>query len=158
MFLGIDIRTSGVKAVVMDGIGNVAAQSALALRISRPHPLWAEQDPEDWWRATHAAVRGLDAELRGQIRCIGLSGQMHGATLLDAADRPLHPAILWNDGRAGDECAELEARVPAARRITGNIAMPRFTAPKILWVRHHEPTVLSRVKTVLWPRSFCACA
>src|SRR5687768_720944 len=134
MFLGVDIGTSGVKAVVLTSDGVIAGQSVEPLRVSRPQPLWSEQDPADWWSATQAAVAGLPPELRKQIRAIGLAGQMHGATLLDAGDRPLRPAILWNDGRSFAECGELERAVPDSRAITGNLAMPGFTAPKLLWV------------------------
>src|SRR6516164_7223933 len=110
MFLGIDIGTSSVKAVLVDDEGAVADQASAPLTVSRPHPGWSEQDPAGWWAATN--------------RAIGLSGQMHGATLLDAADRPLRAAILWNDGRSAAQCAALERAAPTSRRITGNIAMP----------------------------------
>jgi xylulokinase len=101
-----------------------------------------------------AAVRALPEKGRQAVKGIGLSGQMHGATLLDAADKPLRPAILWNDGRSEAECAELEKREPRSRAITGNIAMPGFTAPKLLWVKHHEPDVFAKVKTVLLPKDY----
>src|SRR5687768_15676600 len=106
MFLGIDVGTSGVKAVIIGEDGRVAGQATAPLSVSRPQPLFSEQAPEDWWHATNKAVTALDAELRRQVRAVGLAGQMHGATLLDAADQPLRPAILWNDGRSGQECAE----------------------------------------------------
>lgn len=154
MFLGVDIGTSAVKAVVADEAGRVAAQSASPLSVSRPRPLWSEQDPEDWWRATDAAVMALDPALRAQVRGVGLAGQMHGATLLDGEDRVLRPAILWNDGRAAAECAALEAAEPRTRAITGNPAMAGFTAPKLLWLRAHEPDVFARVRTVLLPKDY----
>lgn len=154
MFLGIDIGTSGVKAVVLDEAGGVAGQGVAALTVQRPHPLWSEQDPESWWRATIAAVQAIDPGVRRAVRGVGLAGQMHGATLLDAADRPLRPAILWNDGRSVAECAALEAAVPDLRAIAGNIAMPGFTAPKLCWVRDHEPDVFAQVATVLLPKDY----
>lgn len=154
MYLGIDIGTSGVKAVLLDEGGAIAAQSSAPLSLSRPHKLWSEQDPAAWWQATDSAVLGLPAELRARVAAVGLAGQMHGATLLGADDRPLRPAILWNDGRAFVECAELEAAVPRLRQISGNIAMPGFTAPKLAWVRKHEPAIFDSVRTVLLPKDY----
>ncbi|HVF93609.1 MAG TPA: xylulokinase [Sphingomonas sp.] len=154
MFLGIDIGTSGVKAVVLDEAGAVVAQSVAALTVQRPHPLWSEQDPEAWWQATDAAVRAIDPAVRRAVRGVGLAGQMHGATLLGADDRPLRPAILWNDGRSFAECAELEAAVPDLREIAGNIAMPGFTAPKLAWVAKHEPGTFAQIATVLLPKDY----
>jgi xylulokinase len=159
MFVGIDLGTSSVKAVLLDREGTVRARAGRALTLSQPQPRWSEQDPVDWWQAT---LEAMDALLAEAARCgigareiagIGLSGQMHGATLLDAADRVLRPAILWNDGRSDRECAELE-RVPGFRAITGNLAMPGFTAPKLLWVRHHEPHVFERIAKVLLPKDY----
>lgn len=157
MFLGIDLGTSGVKVVLIDDRQELLDQATVPLTVSRPHPLWSEQDPEAWWRATDAAV----AELRRRrpkdmsgVRAIGLSGQQHGATLLDGRDRVLRPAILWNDGRSGAECAELERRAPEMRRITGNAAMPGFTAPKLLWVARHEPDIFARIARVLLPKDY----
>lgn len=154
MYLGIDIGTSGVKAVLLDECGAVAAQATAPLDVSRPHPLWSEQAPDDWCAATEAAVLGLPARLRAQVAGIGLAGQMHGATLLGADDRPLRPAILWNDGRSHAECAELEAAVPTLRNLAGNLAMPGFTAPKLAWVRKHEPDLFAQVRTVLLPKDY----
>ena len=154
MFLGIDIGTSGVKAVVLDGHGSVVSQGVAALTVQRPHPLWSEQDPDDWWAATNAAVLAIDPAIRRSVRGIGIAGQMHGATLLGADDRPLRPAILWNDGRSFAECTALEAEVPDLRAISGNIAMPGFTAPKLRWVRDHEPDVFAATRTVLLPKDY----
>lgn len=154
MFLGIDIGTSGVKAVVLDEHGTVVAQGSAALTVQRPQPLWSEQDPDAWWQATTAAVRAIDPAVRRTVRGIGLAGQMHGATLLGADDRPLRPAILWNDGRSAAECAELEAREPQLRAIAGNIAMPGFTAPKLKWVAAHEPDIFAATRTVLLPKDY----
>jgi xylulokinase len=152
--MGIDVGTSGVKAVVLDSSGAVLGQASASLSVSRPEPLWSEQAPDAWWRATEAAVLGLDEQLRGAVRGIGLAGQMHGATLLGADDRPLRPAILWNDGRSRAECAELETAEPHSQAITGNIAMPGFTAPKLLWVRRHEPAVFAATRSVLLPKDY----
>ncbi|MEG3164254.1 xylulokinase [Sphingomonas sp. PB2P19] len=154
MFLGIDIGTSGVKAVVLDETGSVVGQGTAALTVQRPHPLWSEQDPGAWWRATTAAVQAIDPAVRRSVRGVGLAGQMHGATLLDADDRPLRPAILWNDGRSFAECEAMERAVPNLRAIAGNIAMPGFTAPKLLWVRDHEPEVFAKIATVLLPKDY----
>lgn len=157
MYLGIDLGTSGVKAVLVDDGQNVIGQGTAPLEVSRPQPLWSEQDPAAWWRATETAVGALKDRNPRQlaaVRGIGLSGQMHGAVLLDAADRILRPAILWNDGRSAAECAELERREPASRKITGNLAMPGFTAPKLLWVAAHEPDVFARTARVLLPKDY----
>nr|WP_089976924.1 xylulokinase [Luteibacter sp. UNCMF331Sha3.1] len=154
MYLGIDLGTSSVKAVLMDESGAVCASASRALQVSHPQPRWSEQDPATWWSATEGAVTevlsGVDAR---RVAGIGLSGQMHGATLLDASDAILRPAILWNDGRSDVECAELE-RVPGFRAITGNLAMPGFTAPKLAWMRRHEPDVFARVAKVLLPKDY----
>jgi xylulokinase len=154
MYLGVDIGTSAVKAVLTAEDGSVAASASAPLTVDRPRPLWSEQEPEAWWTATKAAVAALPAPERAVVRAVGLSGQMHGAVLLDAADRVLRPAILWNDGRAGAECAELEAAEPRSRAITGNLAMPGFTAPKLLWLRRHEPEVFAAVARVLLPKDY----
>lgn len=158
MFLGLDIGTSGVKAVVTGENGEVLAQNSADLAVSRPFPLWSEQAPDDWVAATHQAVLGIDPALRRGVRGVGLAGQMHGATLLGADDRPLRAAILWNDGRSFAECAELEAAQPQSRAITGNIMMPGFTAPKLAWVRRHEPDVFSAVRSVLLPKDYVRLA
>jgi xylulokinase len=152
--LGIDIGTSSVKAVLIDPSGAIVAQASDPLTVSRPAPGFSEQDPQSWWRATVKAVRSLPPAQRSAIRAIGLSGQMHGATLLDESDRPLRPAILWNDGRSARECLDLELREPKARVLTGNIMMPGFTAPKLLWVARHEPGIFARTATVLLPKDY----
>ncbi len=157
MYLGIDVGTSEVKAVLVDQDQHLVAIGKAALDVQRPRPLWSEQEPDSWWRAAQAAVAqiqsGHAAELAA-VRGIGLSGQMHGAVLLDAGDRVLRPAILWNDTRSAEECAELERRAPEMRRLTGNMAMPGFTAPKILWVARHEPKVRRRTAMVLLPKDY----
>lgn len=154
MYLGVDIGTSGVKAVLLDDAGAVAAQASAPLSVSRQRPLWSEQDPDDWWRAVTLAVQALDPALRRRVRAVGLAGQMHGAVLLDGRDRPLRPAILWNDGRSFAECAALEEACPELRTITGNVAMPGFTAPKLCWVRKHEPAVFGQIRRVLLPKDY----
>lgn len=154
MYLGIDIGTSSVKAVIVDDADAVVEQASAPLDVSRPHPGWSEQDPADWWAATNSAVTSLPVRARRAVRAAGLSGQMHGATLLDASDRPLRPAILWNDGRSERQCLALEKTEPVSRQITGNVAMPGFTAPKLLWVREHEPSVFAATKTVLLPKDY----
>ena len=154
MFLGIDIGTSGVKAVIIDDAGMVRADATAPLSISRPKALWSEQNPDDWWTATCEACNGLPSAMRKRVAAIGLSGQMHGATLLGGDDRPLRPAILWNDGRSEVECRELEASAPHLHEISGNLAMPGFTAPKLLWVRRHERTTFDACKSVLLPKDY----
>ena len=142
MYLGIDLGTSGVKLLLVGEDQRAIAQASAPLRVQRPRPLWSEQDPESWWLAASGAVHELRRRHPREVaavRGIGLSGQMHGATLLDERDRVLRPAILWNDGRSAEACAELERRVPAITGITGNAVMPGFTAPKLIWLAKHEP-------------------
>jgi xylulokinase len=158
VYLGIDVGTSGVKIVAVAPDGSLRAQATAPLSVARAHPSWSEQDADDWVAATEAAVLELPPTIRAEVQAIGLAGQMHGATLLGADDRPLRPAILWNDGRSHAECDELEAAVPELRAITGNIAMPGFTAPKLLWVRKHEPRVFDAVCTILLPKDYVRLA
>ncbi len=154
MYLGIDIGTSGVKAVITDEAQTVLDQASASLSVSRPQDLWSEQDPASWWRATDEAVRKLDAKHRTSVRAIGLSGQMHGATCLDKDDQVIRPAILWNDGRSGDACETMMKDLPELTKITGNLAMPGFTAPKLHWMREHEPENFMRVAKVLLPKDY----
>ncbi len=154
MFLGIDIGTSGVKAVVVDSAGAVAAQGTAALTVQRPYPLWSEQSPEAWWSATTAAIRSIPRDVRHAVRGIGIAGQMHGATLLGADDKPLRPAILWNDGRSHAEAEHLDTASPQFRAVGGNIVMPGFTAPKLVWTREHEPAIFDAVRSVLLPKDY----
>ena len=157
MYLGIDIGTSSVKTVLVDDAQTVVASASEPLAVSRPHPGWSEQNPRDWWQANERTIDALAASRPVEVAAvtgIGLSGQMHGATLLDAADEALRPAILWNDGRSARECVELEEACPASRTITGNIAMPGFTAPKLAWLRKHEPEIFSRIAKVLLPKDY----
>ncbi|HVX81868.1 MAG TPA: FGGY family carbohydrate kinase, partial [Devosiaceae bacterium] len=137
-YLGIDIGTSGVKAILIDRTGKALGEAtAKSVEPVRPHPGWSEQNPADWWSAVLAACDALSkshpVEMAG-VRGIGLSGHMHGATLLGRNDEVLRPCILWNDGRSAAACAEMETALPSLREIAGNIAMPGFTAPKIAWV------------------------
>lgn len=154
MHLGIDIGTSAVKAVILGEDGGLAHESSAPLDVQRPQALHSEQDPDAWWTAANQAVLSLPGEARRKVRAIGLAGQMHGATLLDSSDRPLRPAILWNDGRAEHECGEIEAAEPRSREITANMAFAGFTAPKLKWVARHEPEVFARIATVLLPKDY----
>lgn len=155
MYIGIDLGTSGVKSIAMTEQGEILASCTIPLVVSRPKPLWSEQDPSAWWEATCESINGLKASVNlSDVIAIGLSGQMHGATLLDANGDVLRPAILWNDGRCEAECKELEAAVPNSRDITGNIMMPGFTAPKLKWVANHEPEVFAKVDKVLLPKDY----
>jgi xylulokinase len=157
MFLGIDLGTSELKLLLLDDDQRIHASVSEPLGLQRPAPLHCEQDPKAWWSALERAVAQLRAQEPAswaRIRGIGLSGQMHGAVLLDSAEQLLRPAILWNDGRSGAECGELLELVPDLHQRTGNLAMPGFTAPKLLWVRRHEPDVFSRVRRVLLPKDW----
>lgn len=154
MHLGIDLGTSGVKAVVVDDAGRIVASAVAPLTRRSPQAGWSEQDPADWWQATATAVRELPSAVRDGIRGIGLAGQMHGAVLLDRSDRVLRPAILWNDGRAAVGCRTFESREPASRTLSGNRAMPGFTAPKLIWVAAHEPDIFARTAQVLLPKDW----
>lgn len=157
MFLGLDIGTSAIKAVLVDDAQAVIATAETPLAISRPQPGFSEQDPEDWWQATLASIDALKAEqpqALAAVRGVGLSGQMHGAVLLDKNGAVLRPAILWNDGRSSAECRELEERFPALHGIAGNLAFPGFTAPKLIWVKKHEPDLFARMAKVLLPKAY----
>jgi xylulokinase len=157
VYLGMDIGTSGVKAVLVNEAGAVVAVASRELTLSHPAPLWSEQDPDAWVDGAIGAVDDLVAAHPrevAQVRGIGLSGQMHGATLLGEDGRPLRPAILWNDGRSEAECVNLERRCPSLHAIAGNLAMPGFTAPKLLWVARHEPKVFERLAKVLLPKAY----
>ena len=151
--VGLDVGTTGVKALAVSPVGEVLARVERGYGLSSPRPGWSEQDPEDWWRATQDALGALDVP---EIAGIGLSGQMHGLVVLDAEDRVLRPAILWNDQRTAAECAEIEARVGLERllALTGNRALTGFTAPKLLWLARHEPEVYARIAQVLLPKDY----
>ncbi|MDE1157662.1 MAG: xylulokinase [Neorhizobium sp.] len=156
MYLGLDLGTSGVKAMLMDGEQRIVGSANGSLDVSRPHSGWSEQAPADWVRATEEAVAGLKEKFPKElaaVKGIGLSGQMHGATLLDASDTVLRPSILWNDTRSFAEAAALDAD-PRFRAITGNIVFPGFTAPKLAWVKKHEPEIFAKVAKVLLPKDY----
>src|SRR5437667_4651740 len=150
--VGLDVGTTGVKAIAISHRGDVVARAEEEYPLSTPQSGWAEQDPEDWWRAAQTALARLGVE----PAAIGLSGQMHGLVCLDEADRVLRPAILWNDQRTAAECAEIEERVGLERLIalTGNRALTGFTAPKLLWLRHHEPDVYARIARIALPKDY----
>jgi len=154
LYLGIDIGTSSVKAALIDDSGQLKGTSTADLAISRPSPLWSEQNPEDWWTATNLAVAGLNHNLRQAVRAIGMSGQMHGATLLDNSLSPLRPAILWNDGRSHLECQQLQDSQPDFIAKGGNQVMPGFTAPKLAWIRTNEPDLFEQTHKVLLPKDY----
>ncbi len=155
MYLGIDLGTSGVKAILLSEEGRVVASHSEALTLSRPHPLWSEQNPADWWTATERAVSALSKQhVLQSVKAVGLTGQMHGATVLDAKHQVLRPAILWNDGRSFSQCGKLEAELPDSRQITGNLMMPGFTAPKLLWLRENEPELFAKIDKVLLPKDY----
>lgn len=154
MFIGLDLGTSGVRAVLLRDDGSVRDSAEAATPVAHPHPGWSEQDPADWIAATRAALAELGARqsLAG-VRGIGLSGQMHGATLLDESGAVLRPCLLWNDTRSHAQAARLDAD-PDFRRISGNIVFPGFTAPKVLWVAEHEPETFARTARVLLPKDY----
>ena len=154
MYLGIDIGTSGVKVVITDDSQAIIEEAASPLTVSRPAPLWSEQNPDDWWKATNTAVKQLSAKSRAAVKAIGLSGQMHGATCLDNKDNIIRPAILWNDGRSAEACQEMMQAMPSLTSITGNLAMAGFTAPKIYWMRQHELENFNRISKVLLPKDY----
>jgi xylulokinase len=150
VIVGVDVGTTAVKAVGIDADGAVLQRREESYALSTPQPGWAEQDPDDWVRATEAALSSLDAD------AVGFSGQMHGLVALDEHDVPLRPAILWNDQRTAAECAAIERRLGLDRLIslTGNRALTGFTAPKLLWLRTHEPDVYSRIRSILLPKDY----
>lgn len=152
--VGLDVGTSAVKAVALGLDGRVLASHEVAYPLAMPRPGWAEQDPEDWWRATEEALAAVTAS--AEVLGLGLSGQMHGLVALDPADRVIRPAILWNDQRTAVECEEIAARVGERELIalTGNRALTGFTAPKLLWVRRHEPEAYARIARVMLPKDY----
>ncbi len=157
MYLGLDFGTSSVKGVLIDGKQKIIAMASSPLKVSRPHHGWSEQNPEHWWKATNSVVQQLrksKPKSVAQVAGIGLSGQQHGATLLDAAGKVLRPCILWNDARSFEECKDILAAEPRAMDITGNIPLAGFTAPKLLWVKKHEPKVFDKVAKVLLPKDY----
>jgi xylulokinase len=153
VLVGLDVGTTGVKALAVSPVGEVVARAEAGYTLFTPQPGWAEQDPADWWRAAETALASLP---RDEVAGLGLTGQMHGLVALDENDRVLRPAMLWNDQRTATECAEIEERVGLERLIelTGNRALPGFTAPKVLWLRRHEPEVYERIARILLPKDY----
>lgn len=156
--IGLDLGTSGLKAVLLSAEGRLLAEADAPLTVQRPHPDWSEQHPADWLAAADRAMRQLrdratPADWQA-VQALAVAGQMHGAVLMDAAGDVLRPAMLWNDGRSQAQCATLERRLPQGRRIAANPAMAGFTAPKLLWVAEHEPACFARVATVLLPKDW----
>jgi xylulokinase len=159
LVLGIDVSTTATKAILIDPAGAVRGIGTADFRVSMPKPLWSEQDPADWWSAARTAIGGALASANAsaaEVEAVGLTGQMHGAVLLDAAGAVLRPAILWNDQRTGAECDEIRSTIGRERliAITGNDAITGLTAPKLLWVRRHEPEIWSRLAHVLLPKDY----
>ncbi len=156
MYLGLDLGTSGLRGLLVDGARQAVASAEAAYPVRHPHPGWSEQTPEDWLVACRAVIAALGQQHPDAIaalRGIGLSGQMHGATLLDDAGEVLRPCMLWNDSRSAKQAARLDA-IPAFRAQSGNIVFPGFTAPKVLWVAEHEPEVFARIAKVLLPKDY----
>lgn len=159
LFLGIDVSTTGSKALLIDGKGQVVSSATTPHPISTPQALWSEQDPLDWWNSSSLSIRKALAEANAkgnQVGAVGLTGQMHGLVLLDAQNCILRPAILWNDQRTAAECEEITEKLGFERllRLTGNKALTGFTAPKILWVRNHEPQVYAKIAHILLPKDY----
>jgi len=159
LFLGLDISTTGAKALLIDERGGVVSSATTPLTLSTPHPLWSEQDPREWWFGIAKSIRqALDlANVSGSaVTAIGLTGQMHGLVLLDELGEVLRPAILWNDQRTGAQCDEMRTRLGKDHliQITGNDALPGFTAPKILWVQQNEPDIYAKTRHILLPKDY----
>ena len=156
-YLGIDLGTSELKVLLIDQQGLALGSASAPLAISQPHAGWSEQDPMSWVQAMAAACASLRQQYPAQyaaVQGIGLSGQMHGATLLNTNNAVLRPCMLWNDTRSAQECIDLKHACPDLEKITGNLAMPGFTAPKVQWVRHHEPEIFAQIVKVLLPKDF----
>ncbi|MFT6451583.1 MAG: xylulokinase, partial [Halocynthiibacter sp.] len=153
-FIGLDLGTSSLKAILVDENQTVLAEHAVPLTVERAHEGWSEQDPSQWFEATKTAIKALGqkADISGVLG-LGMSGHMHGATLLDAADNVLRPCILWNDTRSAKEAAQLDAD-PQFRALTGNIVFPGFTAPKVVWVKNNEPEIYAKIAKVLLPKDY----
>lgn len=155
MYIGIDLGTSGIKVILLGENGVVIDSATAELQQQRPYPLWSEQAPQDWWQALQQCMQQLSLrQSLMSVKAIGLAGQMHGATLLDSQHQIIRPAILWNDGRAFAQCQQLQQQVPELPQLTGNLAMPGFTAPKLLWLRQYEPDAFARIAKVLLPKDY----
>jgi len=159
-YLGIDVGTSGTKAVVMNGRARVTATATAEHGISAPKPGWSEQHPDDWWRSTIRATRAAVRKAKiagGKIAGIGFSGQMHGLVITDAAGKPLRPSIIWNDQRTARQADEIERAVGGKRKLislVGNVAQTSFTLTKLLWVRRNEPRIYDRIRHMLLPKDY----
>ncbi len=157
MFLGIDIGTSAVKIVLISEDGKMIASSQEALTLQTPKQLWSEQDPEQWWQATLKAMNDLRHQSICEwenVKAIGLSGQMHGAVLLDENNEVIRPAILWNDGRSVQQCERLKSQMPDIAFLAGAVAMPGFTAPKLMWLKEHEVENFNKIRKILLPKDY----
>lgn len=157
MYLGIDLGTSSIKFVLLDEKQNIVAQTSQSLTVSQPQPLWSEQDPHEWQQALHRGIfelKKINNKEFSTLKAIGLSGQQHGAVLLNSAGKVLRPAMLWNDGRAFQECDTLAKRVPNYLDILGNRIMPGFTAPKVEWVAQHEPDIFKQIHKIVLPKDY----
>lgn len=159
LLLGVDVSTTGAKALLIDQSGNVISSVTTPLTLQTPHPLWSEQDPQQWWRGIKTSIKTAlsEAEISSEaIAGIGLTGQMHGLVMLDEDGEVLRPAILWNDQRTGSQCDQIRAMIGKEHliRITGNDALTGFTAPKILWVQENEPEVYERARHILLPKDY----
>ena len=157
-FLGIDVGTSGVKAILVAADGGVLSSAVTPLELQTPKPGWAEQDPEAWWQATVASIRGvLAAATASSVAAVGISGQMHSSVFLDARGEIIRPALLWCDGHTAAECREITERVGGEARLRDLASIPAlegFTLPKVLWLRNHEPEAFARLATVLLAKDF----
>jgi xylulokinase len=158
--LGLDVSTTGAKALLIDEQGHVIASATTEYPLSTPYPLWSEQAPADWWHGSCVSIQAAlsKANLSGDDVCgVGLTGQMHGLVLLDKTGQVLRPAILWNDQRTGPQCIEITERVGGVQRLlewTGNLVLPGFTAPKVIWVRENEPHIYERIAHILLPKDY----
>jgi len=153
MYIGLDLGTSALKGILIDGDQVIRAEASAPLTVQRPHGGWSEQNPSDWIAACETVLSALSDEGLDKVRGIGLSGHMHGATLIDKSDQVLRPCILWNDTRSYIEAADLDSN-PDFRAISGNIVFPGFTAPKLVWVRKNEPAIFTKVAKVLLPKDY----
>lgn len=156
VLIGVDVGTSGVRVIAVDERGRIITEASATYPLSSPHPGWAEQNPEDWWRGTKAALWQVAAQVDDDILGIGLAGQMHGSVFLDSAGSVIRPALLWNDQRTAAQCDTISATVGEERllAITGNPALTGFQAPKILWLRDQEPEHYRKIAHVLLPKDY----
>jgi len=154
MYLGIDLGTSSIKTIIIDDADKKISETSQPIKTSSPRSLWSEQNPLDWLEAAEKAILSIPKKIRSEIKGIGLSGQMHGAVLLDNQNQLIRPAILWNDGRSHQECQELEKNFPELKKIIGNQIMPGFTSPKISWLKKNERINFSKINKILLPKDY----